>query len=78
MNYTNLNLQKFIEYKYIADWLFHQIVTIRSNDPQNTPFIIKSFDNHLNFFSKNDIYENNKKFLTQVIIIITLRNLCGK
>jgi hypothetical protein len=66
LNYMNVTLHKFIEYKYVADWLFHQTVTIRSNDPQNTPFIIKLFDNHLNFYSKNEIYDNNKKFLVQV------------
>lgn len=70
LNYSNINLQKFLELKYIADWLFHQTLYIRSNDPQNTPFIIKLFDNHLNFFSKNEIYENNKKFLIQVNVLL--------
>jgi hypothetical protein len=66
----NVNIQKFIELKYVADWLFNQTFTIRSNDPQNTPFIIKLFDNHLNFFSKNEIYDNNKKFLVQVFLYL--------
>ena len=66
MNYNNIQLHKFLEYKYVADWLFHQTFTIKSNDQQNTPMIIKLFDNHINFFSKNEYYENNKKFVLQV------------
>jgi hypothetical protein len=70
LNFSNVNLHKFIEYKYVAEWLFHQTVTIRSNDPQNTSFIIKFFDNHMNLFSKNDIYENNRKYYIQVKVFL--------